>query len=500
MLNVKPAIMKEKRINKPSLKTGFLDFLTRGQWLVPIQELSTPRRIAVKTLRFVSLVLHGFQRHRCPLHAASLTYYSLMAMVPILILALGLARSLGGADLLRQQASTHLDSWLKQMESPVQQTSTNSPAGWGEKTPEQAEVVRLFGQQAREVTDKLFEHVQKIDFRTLGLIGLLVLLWTVIGLLEKIENSFNEIWGVTKGRTLVRKFTDYTSVSLVLPILIVAASSIPVASHIIEVMNRTLDGVTPDTVRSFIGGSLLTTLLPLALGTLMFAFLIGFMPNERVKVQPALIGGFVTMLLFAAWLKICAMLQIGIAGNSMVYGGFAILPILLLWAYTSWQIVLIGAEIAFAAQNRDTYILEQYASKASLRTRVILACVICAEASKRAADPEAEPFEAEAFARLQGIPYGLVRDVIAKLENNHILAKVADEEDQYLLCHDEAGTTPDKIITLFMDDGEAAEVLGVSRLEGEGKAVDSLLRSLVKKHFHKPLHLFLEQKETPSEI
>jgi len=500
MLNVGSRIMKEKRLNKPSLKAGFLDFLTRGQWLVPIQELSTPRRLAVKALRFVSLVLHGFQRHRCPLHAASLTYYSLMAMVPVLILALGLARSLGGADLLRQQASTHLDNWLKQMEIPVQQTSTNSPARWGEKTPEQAEVVRLFGQQAREVTDKLFEHVQQIDFQTLGLIGLLVLLWTVIGLLEKIENSFNEIWGVTQGRTLVRKFTDYTSVSLVLPILIVAASFIPVASHIIDVMNQTLEGVTPETVRSFMGGSLLKTLIPLTLGTLMFAFLIGFMPNERVKLQPALIGGFVTMLLFVAWFKICAMLQIGIAGNSMVYGGFAILPILLLWAYTSWQIVLIGAEIAFAAQNRDTYILEQYAAKASPRTRVILACAICAEASKRAADPESEPFEAEAFAHVQGIPYGLVRDVISKLESNHILAKVAGEKKRYLLCHCEEGTPPDKIITLFLDDGEAAAVLGVGRLKGEGQAVDTLLQSLVTTHFNKPLHCFLEQKERSAEI
>lgn len=492
--------MKEKRLNKPSLKAGFLDFLTRGQWLLPIQELSTPRRMAVKALRFVSLVLHGFQRHRCPLHAASLTYYSLMAMVPVLILALGLARSLGGADLLRQQASTHLDTWLKQMESPAQQASTNSPARWGEKTPEQAEVVRLFGQQAREVTDKLFEHVQQIDFRTLGLIGLLVLLWTVIGLLEKIENSFNEIWGVTQGRTLVRKFTDYTSVSLVLPILIVAASSIPIASHIIDVMNQTLEGVTPETVRSFMGGSLLKALIPLTLGTLMFAFLIGFMPNERVKIKPALIGGFVTMLLFVAWLKICSMLQIGIAGNSMVYGGFALLPILLLWAYTSWQIVLIGAEIAFAAQNRDTYILEQYAAKASLRTRVILACAICAEAAKRAADPEADPFEAESFARQQGIPYGLVRDVIAKLESNHVLAKVAGQKEQYLLCHCDEGTTPDKIITLFLDDGEAAAVLGVGRLKGEGQAVDTLLQSLVSSHFNKPLHCFLEQKERPAEI
>jgi membrane protein len=248
------------------------------------------------------------------------------------------------------------------------------------------------------------------------------------------------------------------------------------------------------------GGSLLKTLIPLTLGTLMFAFLIGFMPNERVKLRPALIGGFVTMLLFVAWFKICAMLQIGIAGNSMVYGGFAVLPIILLWSYTSWQIVLIGAEIAFAAQNRDTYILEQYAAKASPRTRVILACVICAEASKRAADPDADPFGAEDFARQQGIPYGLVRSVITKLENHHILAKVTGEEDQYLLCHDEAGTTPDKIITLFLDDGEAAEVLGVSRLKGEGQAVNALLQSLVSTHFHKPLHHFLEQKERPAEI
>jgi membrane protein len=486
-------------MKKTSLKNGFLTFLTRGQWLLPLQELSTPRRLAVKTLRFVSLVLHGFQRHRCPLHAASLTYYSLMALVPVLILALGLARSLGGADLLRNQTRTELDAWLRKMERPVEQISTNTPAeqSQGAKTPEQAEVVRLFGQQARNVTDKLFDHVEQIDFRTLGLVGLLVLLWTVIGVLEKIENSFNEIWGVKKGRPWVRKFTDYTSVTIVLPILIVAASSVPVASHIIEVMNKTLDGVTPETVRTFFGGSLLKTLIPLTLGTLMFSFLLGFMPNEKVKLQPALIGGFVTMLLFTAWLKICAMLQIGIAGNSMVYGGFAILPILLLWTYTSWQIVLIGAEIAFAAQNRDTYILEQYAAKASPRTRVILACAICAEAARRAADPEADPVDAESFAREKAIPYGLVRDVIAKLETHQVMAKVAGETEQYLLCHREEGTTPDRIITLFLDDGEAPEVLGVGRLEGEGRTIDTLLRSLVATHFHKPLHTFLEQKTSP---
>jgi membrane protein len=491
----------KKSSEKPSLSAWIFNFLTRGQWLLSMHELSYPRRMAVKTLRFVSLVLHGFQRHRCPLHAASLTYYSLMALVPVLVLALGLARSLGGADLLRQRASTHLDAWLTQMERPVAQASTNVPApAWGAKTPEQVEVVRLFGHQARDVTEKLFKQVEHIDFRTLGLIGLLLLLWTVIGLLEKIENSFNEIWGVTRCRSVVRKFTDYTSVSIVLPILIVAASSIPVVSHVMELMEKTLGNVTPETLRGFMGGSLPRTVIPLILGTLMFAFLLGFMPNERVKVRPALIGGFVTLLLFAAWLKICAMLQVGIAGNSMVYGGFALLPILLLWMYTSWQIVLIGAEIAFAAQNRDTYILEQYASKASPRTRVILACAICAEAEKSAREHEGQPFESEAFARQHGIPHGLVRDVLDKLERNTILAKVEGDENRYLLCHYGEGLTTDEIITIFLDDGEAPDALGVNRLKGEGQAVDQALQALLGKHFGVSLQHFAEQKKGHKQI
>ncbi len=461
-----------------------------------MQELSYPRRMAVKTLRFVSLVLHGFQRHRCPLHAASLTYYSLLALVPVLVLALGLARSLGGADLLRQRASTHLDAWLTQMERPAAQASTNVPApAWGAKTPEQAEVVRLFGKQARDITEKLFEQVEHIDFRTLGLIGLLLLLWTVIGLLEKIENSFNEIWGVTRCRSVVRKFTDYTSVSIVLPILIVAASSIPVVSRVMELMDKTLGTVAPETVRGFMGGSFPRTLIPLILGTLLFAFLLGFMPNERVKMRPALISGFVTLLLFSAWLKICAMLQVGIARNSMVYGGFALLPILLLWMYTSWQIVLIGAEIAFASQNRDTYILEQYASKASPRTRVILACAICAAAEKSAREQEGQPFDSDTFARQQGIPHGLVRDVLDKLERNTILARVAGDDNRYLLCHYGEGLTTAQIITIFLDDGEAPDVLGVNRLKGEGQAVDQALQALLVKHFGVSLQHFADKKK-----
>jgi membrane protein len=491
----------KKLSEKQSLGVWIVNFVKRGQWLLPMNELSKPRRLAVKALRFVSLVLHGFQSNRCSLHAASLTFYSLMALVPVLVLALGLARSLGGADVLQRQVSTHIDAWLTQMEQPASTSLQPAlPDVRQGQASDQVAVVRLFGQQAREISSKLFQQIEGIDFGTLGLIGLLLLLWTIIGLLEKIENSFNQIWGAERPRSLIRKFTDYTSVSIVLPILIVAASSIPVASHVVEVMDKTLGGGTAETVRGFMGSSLLRMSLTLVLGTLMFAFLLGFMPNERVRFKPAIVGGFVTMLLFVAWLKLCAMLQVGIARSSMVYGGFALLPILLLWMYTSWQIVLIGAEIAFAAQNRDTYVLEQYAAEANLRTRIVLACALCAEAAKRAVERDAGPFAAEEFAREHGIPHRLVREVLDRLERNGVFAQVAGREERYVLCRYGTGMTAAEIINLFLDEGEAPEALGINNLGQEGQGVDQLLRSVVEKHFTVPLHVFAEQDEIKKKV
>ena len=487
----------KKTLKKPALKEGIFKFLTRGQWLLPTEELSYPRRMAVKALRFVSLVLHGFRSNRCALHAASLTFYSLMAFVPVLVLALGLARSLGGADLLQRQVTTHLDAWLTEMEAPATPGVDSQASEEGTYVEDKTAVVRLFGQQAREVTNQLFQQIERIDFRTLGLIGLLLLLWTIVGLLEKIENSFNQVWGAEKSRPLIRKFTDYTSVSLVLPILIVAASSIPIASRIIDVMHKTLGNGTVETMSGFMGVSVLKMLIPLLLGTLMFAFLLGFMPNERVKFKPALLGGVVTMLLFVGWFKLCAMLQVGIARNSMVYGGFAVLPILLMWIYTSWQIVFIGSEIAFAAQNCDTYVLEQYAAEANLRSRLVLACALCAEAASKASRPGGEPFMAEDFAREHGIPHRLVREVLDQLERNGVFAQVAGHEGRYVLCRYGTGLTAGEIINLFLNEGETPEVLGINNLGGEGHAIDQLLRSVVAKHFDVPLQVFAEER--PSE-
>ncbi|MCL2876552.1 MAG: YihY/virulence factor BrkB family protein, partial [Betaproteobacteria bacterium] len=241
------------------------------------------------------------------------------------------------------------------------------------------------------------------------------------------------------------------------------------------------------TFRSLLDSTFFKTGTTLAFGTLTFAFLLGFMPNERVKVRPALIGGFVTIVLFIVWLKICTMLQVGIAKYSALYGGFAVLPILLLWVQMSWQIVLLGAEIAFAAQNRDTYVLEQYATGASLRARLMFALALCAEAARQAKTPEGGPFAAEAFAQEKGIPHRLAREVLETLTRNRIFARVTDTPGHYLLYKCGDSMTVAEIVNVFLNNGESPSTLGLDNLGLEAQELDKTLDDVIGKCLAMPV-------------
>ena len=448
---------------QPVTRVGrVLRFLRRGLWDVQLHELSWMQRGGVKALRVCSLVANGFRRDQCSLHAASLTFFSMMALVPVLVLALALARAFGGADLAKQQLDEQLDAWMSEMEQAVQVSTADGGAG---KDAAHEEVTRAFSEQFREVTDQLFEQVNKINFGKLGGIGLVMLLWTVIGVLGKVESSFNQVWNVEKPRPFVRKFADYLAMILILPFLFTAASTVPVAGMIADVMDKTVGGTMSVTLKHLLHSGLLKNGLALAMGTALFSFLLGFMPNTRVQTFPAVIGGAVTMVLFGGWLKICAMAQVGIASYSALYGGFAVLPILLMLVYTSWQIILLGAEITFAIQNRDTYMREQYADEASLRARLLLALTLCVETSRRARGQEGGPFAAEEYVRQHGVPQRFARRVLDGLVRDGVLAEVAERPGEYLLCRCDSGLSVSEIAKNLLNDGEPPEALGLGKLD-----------------------------------
>ena len=484
--------MKKMSQENQSPVAHALAFLRRGQWQVRADRLPWPRRVALKALRFFSLVIDGFRRNQCPLHAASLTFYSLMALVPVLVLALALTRTFGGGEFARKQMDSHVNAWLAQFEQSVETDSGSEPEAADEEEKasrrERLEMVQSFTAQVKDVTGQLYERVENINFGTLGGIGLVMLLWAAVGMLGKVEKSFNAVWGVEHSRPWIRKFFDYLGVILILPFLITAVSSVPVASKVMAMMDKTVGGATAETFRSLLNSAFFKTGTMLALGTLAFAFVLGFMPNERVKVKPALIGGFVTIVLFSAWLKLCTMLLWGIAKYSALYGGFAVLPILLMWVQMSWQIVLLGAEIAFAAQNRDTYILEQYATDASLRARLMLALALCAEAARQAKAGEGGgPFAAEAFAKAKGIPHRFVREVLETLTQKRIFAEVAGEPGQYLLYRCGDSMTVADIVSMFLDNGEMPSTLGLDSLGPKAVSLDSTINGVIGKHLAFPV-------------
>ncbi len=474
---------------KPSAVKQALFFVRHGVWALRPERLPWASRLGVYALRMIAFVGNGFRRNQCALHAASLTFFSLMALVPVLVLALALARTFGGANLAKAQVDAQITAWMSQMEQAVAARTGTDPTAAQDAVSKgaQADVTRAFSAQVQEIVDKLYKQVNTISFGTLGGIGLVMLLWTVIGVLGKVESSFNQVWGVEHPRSFVRKFSDYLSVILILPFLITAVSSVPVAGMITDAMDKTVGGPASESVRTLLHSGLLKTGLTLVLGALTFAFLLGFMPNERVRTPSALAGGFVTMVLFWVWLKLCAMLQIGIAKYSALYGGFAVLPILLMWVYTSWQIILLGSVVAFAVQERDTYMRDQAAANASPRARLLLALALCAEAARLAEDRNGGPFSADVFAQRHGVPHRFLREVLDGLIRNGFFAEVTDRPDTYLLCRSGERIAVADIVAAFLDDGETPAALGLDSLDASIVALGEKLNAAFRSALAMPM-------------
>lgn len=307
-----------------------------------------------RIMNFLVAAVKEFLDGRCSLHAAGLTYYSLLAFIPILCLLLTLAKALGADDYARGFINGQIDSLIANVESGGDMPEFLSMPGMTEeKIAERRRSARDFADQARTISNTLFDRIEKFNVKTLGWIGLIGLLWTVISTLSTIEDSMNSIWEVATPRSLPRRISLYILISLVLPILVAVALSMPIVHCVQSVLDATVGATT---YTKWIGDVLLAVLTSRVFGfclsflfaTLSFAFALGFMPNTRVNCIAALEGGCVTAVAMCLWLKICAVAQVGIANASALYGSFAFLPIVLAWLYFSWRIFLFGGILTHA--------------------------------------------------------------------------------------------------------------------------------------------------------
>jgi len=443
--------------------SDFRKFAVDDVWDVELTSLTAMRSFVVRSVRIVTLVGKGFKDDECSMHASSLTFSTLMAIVPILALCLSMARGFGDADTAKHWIQGQVSSWTSTFGTTPTAIhpavdgggATNTTAGVVDASMQNELAMRI-----NSIVEQGFEKVDNINFAKLGTVGLILLIWMVISVLGRVESSFNRVWGVTSGRTLWRCFTDYLSVLLILPVLIVAAASMPV----MDMLTRYLDDNTAAIVQSFVASGFFKNMMVLGMTSLAFAFLIMFMPNTTVKFRAGISGGFVAALLFILWLAACAWMQVGVARSSKIYGSFAVVPILLAWVYMSWQIVLFGAEVAFAVQHYATYKMEQRSHRANLKARITLALSIIVEAARSMVKGR-PPLDISAYAVKNRIPVRFLNAVVDELVKAGYLALLSEKEDTYALLKSPASVKISDVINVVMNSGAGPNSLGLSTVD-----------------------------------
>ena len=325
--------------------------------------------------RLLYLVLFGFLRDQCIIRAAALTFTTILSIVPFLAVAFSISKGFGlqNTEFIRELI-------LKLTTGRV------------------------------EVADKIIEYISRTNVQALGWVGVATLLFTVFSLVGTIEKAFNTIWHVTKGRSPWRKVADFFPVILICPIVLLVASSFNVSLQQQDVIKGLLSVEAIGLLEA-----MFLKVTPYILITLAFAFMYAFIPHTKVKFTGAVIGGFVSGVLWqmAQWFYINW--QIGAAKYNAIYGSFAQLPLLLIWIYISWLIVLLGSEVSYAWQNINSFVKQRYFGEATPFERQKLAVLMMVVLAKRFHDGAPLPSVEELSDSFMA-PASLVSDIFRQLQ------------------------------------------------------------------------------------
>ncbi len=347
-------------------------FLKEGLW----SEEPATRWIlarAARLLQFAIMTGKGFVRDRLLLHASALTYFTMISLIPIFAIAVSIATAIG------------IDNNFA--EGLVEKLSAGAPG----------------------LQESIVSQIKAADFKALGGIGAAIVFVLAVFGLSNLEGAFNSIWGVKKRRSWGRCFPDYLAILLVVPLLATGLSlatglqSEWLLKHLLEYEMFSL--IYERGLRY----------LPWLTLTGSFALMFWFLPNTSVRFSSAVLGGAVSAMLILFAQDIYLGYSIGVVRANALFGAFAQLPLLFVWIYVFWAIVLFGAELAFAHQNLASYRqeLRAFSTLPAEREAIALRAALLVA---RTFDESALPETAESLAARLGAPIRIVRAILGQLE------------------------------------------------------------------------------------
>ncbi len=342
----------------------------------------------VQLVKIGNLTVRGFLDGDLQNKACAMTYRTLLAIVPFLAMVLAIGRGFGLGNLL------------------------------------QNELIEMFPSQARAL-EAAFGFVDKyLAQSSEGIfvgVGLLFLLWTLVSLLNNVEDVFNKIWSIKSTRSLWRKLSDYTAILLILPILMICSSGLSIFMSTALHRIFAFEFMTP--VISFVLDS-----LSVVLSWLTFAGAYAFIPNTRIKFKNALACGVLagTGFEILQWLFVSG--QMYVSKYNAVYGSFSFLPLLLIWLQLVWLITFIGARICFSSQNIMRFSFDSEVNRIAPQYRIKVTMAVITVIVQRFSN-NLSPLSPQQLMKMYALPAKLVDDIVARLIETDLVCRVARNKE-----------------------------------------------------------------------
>lgn len=425
---------------------GLIRFFTRDVWRVRGKDLPRSRSILLRSIRVVILSIRGIMQDKAPLRASALTFYSLLSVVPVVAMIFGIAKGFGFENTLERMLMKSLEGQEQIVERVV-----------------------------------AFSHamLDSVKGGFVAGIGLLILFYTIIKILSNIESALNDIWGIKRSRSLGRKITDYLSIMLIGPVLLVLSSTLTVL--VSSGVTRVVEGISYLKIVSP-GISFLLGFLPYLSLWILFSFVFIFVPNTKIKFSSGILGGIIAGTLYHIFQWGYIHLQIGVAKYNAIYGSFAALPLFFVWLQVSWLIVLFGAEIAFAHQNVETYEFEQDCLTVSHSFKRLLSVWVFHRLIKNFVEGE-KPWDGNRIAHGMEIPSRLVNQILHELGASGLVSevKVGETRVGYEPAQDPDGMTLKSVIDTLEKHGShdipVANTESLEKIADHLKTFDELIAS-----------------------
>jgi len=380
---------------------------------VELAELTRFKRLVHLSLTIVVMVGRDFIDKLVKLQAMALAFKTLLSLAPLLAVIFSLLKAFGVHNRME---------------------------------PALAEALAPLGEKGQEITAHLIGFVNKMSAGALGSVGLVTLLITVLSLMGTIEEAFNHIWRVRSPRKLARRFSDYLSAILVGPVLVFAAVTITATLQNNAVVQALLSLQAVGAVIL-----MLLRLVPYLALWGAFSFVYMFIPNTRVRLRSALIGGLVAAIL---WQTVGWGFAVFVASSTryyVIYSSFAILLLFLLWLHVGWVIVLLGAQVTYAHQHihyfsADEDLAQSPAGREKLALKIML---LIGRNFRRGLDP----LDMMEIAAQLGLPAGVVKEFIGMFAEVKLIRLLADQ-DTSVLGRDPATISIKEILDCVRNSGK----------------------------------------------